>query len=162
MDDALPLMADVALRPTFSTTELERLRKERLTSLLQARDDPSSLASAAFARMVFGPRHRYGTLLMGNDRVERRDDRRGDARVLHEVLPAAERAPDCRGRRHGRGHAAETRESLWRLEERSRAGEAGGRDGHATWSTPDLSGGQARRRTVADQNRLGWSSAIYG
>jgi predicted Zn-dependent peptidase len=67
MDDALPLMADVALRPTFSTTELERLRKERLTSLLQARDDPSSLASAAFARMVFGPRHRYGTLLMGND-----------------------------------------------------------------------------------------------
>jgi predicted Zn-dependent peptidase len=67
LDDALPLMADVALRPAFKTEELERLRKERLTTLLQARDDPGSLASAAFARTVFGPRHRYGTLSMGNE-----------------------------------------------------------------------------------------------
>ena len=67
IDDALPVMADVVLRPAFSTTELERLRKERLTSLLQTRDDPGSLASAAFARMIFGPRHRYGTLVTGNE-----------------------------------------------------------------------------------------------
>jgi predicted Zn-dependent peptidase len=67
LDEALPLMADVALRPTFPGDELERLRKERLTSLLQTRDNPSGLASAAFARLVFGPRHRYGTLAMGND-----------------------------------------------------------------------------------------------
>lgn len=67
LDEALPLMADVALRPTFTPAEIERLRKERLTTLLQTRDDPSSLASAAFSRMVFGPRHRYGTFGMGND-----------------------------------------------------------------------------------------------
>jgi len=67
LDDALPLMADVALRPTFSQTELDRLRKERLTGLLQTRDNPAGLASAGFARLVFGPRHRYGTLAMGND-----------------------------------------------------------------------------------------------
>ncbi len=67
LDDALPVMADVALRPTFSATEIERLRKERLTSLLQTRDNPGALASAAFARMIYGPRHRYGTLGMGND-----------------------------------------------------------------------------------------------
>src|SRR5688572_33209648 len=30
LDDALPLMADVALHPTFSENEVERLRKERL------------------------------------------------------------------------------------------------------------------------------------
>jgi predicted Zn-dependent peptidase len=67
IDDALPLMADVALRPTFPATELERLRKERLTSLLQTRDNPSALASAGFARLVYGPRHRYGTPQLGQE-----------------------------------------------------------------------------------------------
>jgi zinc protease len=67
LDDALPLMADVLLRPTFPTTDLERIRKERLTSLLQTRDNASALASAGFARLLFGPRHRYGTMTMGND-----------------------------------------------------------------------------------------------
>ena len=32
LGEALPLMADVALRPTFPANELERLRKERLTA----------------------------------------------------------------------------------------------------------------------------------
>lgn len=67
LDEALPLMSDVALRPTFAPGEIERLRKERLTSLLQTRDNPGALASAAFGRLVFGPKHRYGTLAMGND-----------------------------------------------------------------------------------------------
>jgi predicted Zn-dependent peptidase len=62
--DALPLMADVALRPTFPESDLERLRQERLTSLLQARDDPAAIASMAFARLVFGA-HRYGTGTIG-------------------------------------------------------------------------------------------------
>ena len=66
LDDALPLLADVVLRPSFSETELNRLRKERLTSLMQTKDNPSSLATAAFARLVFGPRHRYGTPTVGN------------------------------------------------------------------------------------------------
>jgi predicted Zn-dependent peptidase len=60
LGDALPLMADVALRPTFPAEELERLRKERLTALLQARDDPAALVSVAFPRLVFGTTHRYG------------------------------------------------------------------------------------------------------
>ena len=59
--DALPIMADVALRPTFPTDELERLRRQRLTSLLQARDDPGTIASTAFSRILYGPTHRYGT-----------------------------------------------------------------------------------------------------
>lgn len=67
LDDALPLMADVALRPTFPGAEVERLRKERLTSLVQMRDSPGALASAAFARLVFGARHRYGTSGLGNE-----------------------------------------------------------------------------------------------
>lgn len=59
---ALPLMADVALRPAFAPAELERLRQQALTGLLQVRDNPAALASRAFARVVFGPTHRYGTV----------------------------------------------------------------------------------------------------
>ncbi len=65
LNDALPLMADVSLRPTFPSTDLERLRKERLTSLLQARDNPAQLIQIAFPRMLFGPTHRYGTSANG-------------------------------------------------------------------------------------------------
>ena len=65
--DALPLMADVVLRPTFPEEELNRLRQERLTALLQAKDDPASVAPMAFARIVFGPMHRYGTGAVGTE-----------------------------------------------------------------------------------------------
>jgi predicted Zn-dependent peptidase len=58
-------MADVAQRPTFPKEELERIRQQRLTSLLQARDSPETIASLAFSRAVYGPSHRYGTALMG-------------------------------------------------------------------------------------------------
>lgn len=60
-DAALPLMADIALRPTFASTELERIRKVRLNALLQAKDNASSIATMAFSRVLYGPRYRYGT-----------------------------------------------------------------------------------------------------
>jgi predicted Zn-dependent peptidase len=62
---ALPIMADVALRPSFPQAELDRLRQERLTALLQARDDAAQVAPMAFARVVFGGAHRYGTSAIG-------------------------------------------------------------------------------------------------
>jgi zinc protease len=65
LGDALPVMSDIALRPTFPATELDRLRKERLTSLLQARDNVSALIQLAFPRIVYGPVHRYGTSTNG-------------------------------------------------------------------------------------------------
>ena len=63
--DALPIIADVALRPTFPQEELDRVRQQRLTALLQARDDPASIAAQAFARVLYGPAHRYGTSMAG-------------------------------------------------------------------------------------------------
>jgi len=59
--DALPLMADVALRPTFPVAELDRLRQERLTAILQARDDATAVVGPAFSQVAFGKTHRYGT-----------------------------------------------------------------------------------------------------
>jgi predicted Zn-dependent peptidase len=58
--DALPLLADVVQRPTFPGKELDRLRQERLTSLLQVRDNPAALGARAFPLVVFGGAHRYG------------------------------------------------------------------------------------------------------
>jgi zinc protease len=65
LSDALPIMADVALRPTFPLDELKRTREELLTSIVQAKDDPATLVQFAFPRIVFGPQHRYGTMFFG-------------------------------------------------------------------------------------------------
>jgi predicted Zn-dependent peptidase len=65
LGDALAIMADVAARPTFPSDELERLRVQRLTSLLQARDEPETIAQLAFARVLYGRTHRYGTAQAG-------------------------------------------------------------------------------------------------
>src|SRR5262249_50993966 len=65
LSDALAIMADVALRPTFPQDELERLKRQRLTMLLQARDEPPTIAAQAFPRILYGRMHRYGTSTMG-------------------------------------------------------------------------------------------------
>jgi zinc protease len=59
--EALPIMADLALRPTFPREELERQRQRRLTDIIQARDDPATIVSVGFSRLLYGRGHRYGT-----------------------------------------------------------------------------------------------------
>lgn len=61
LQPALALLADVVLRPTFPATELDRLKKERLAALVQAKDNPAAVIGYAFPRIVFGASHRYGT-----------------------------------------------------------------------------------------------------
>ena len=63
--DALAIMADVAMRPTFPQKELQRIREELLTALIQAQDDPEELVRFAFPRVVYGAQHRYGTPPIG-------------------------------------------------------------------------------------------------
>ena len=60
LDEALSLMADVALRPTFPEADLERVRTSRLTSLEQRRDEARAIASVIFDRTLFGKDHPYG------------------------------------------------------------------------------------------------------
>jgi zinc protease len=64
--EALALLADVVERPTFPQEELERVRKEHLTELLQWRDEPRALARVAFARAVYGG-HVYGRVPEGSE-----------------------------------------------------------------------------------------------
>lgn len=71
IDSALALFADAALRPRFPAEELERIRIERLTSLLQWHDQPRVIASVLFNRTLFGPVHPYGAVSMGNEETLR-------------------------------------------------------------------------------------------
>ncbi|MBI4547506.1 MAG: insulinase family protein [Ignavibacteriae bacterium] len=71
LDSALALFADVAMRPTFPKEELERQRKERLTTLLQWHDEPRSIASVLFSRTLFGEKHPYGKPTIGNEKTLR-------------------------------------------------------------------------------------------
>jgi zinc protease len=67
IDSALALLADVALRPQFPPAELERNRKDRLTTLLQWRDEPQALASVIFNRTLYGTVHPYGQTSIGDE-----------------------------------------------------------------------------------------------
>jgi zinc protease len=65
LGDALPIMGDVVERPTFPKDELERQRQQRLTTILQGRDDPSTIAAVTYARVLYGQTHRFGTPQFG-------------------------------------------------------------------------------------------------
>jgi zinc protease len=60
LPDALRLAADVLLRPDFPAAELERMRQDRLTSLVRRYDDPNAVASVLFDATLFGADHPYG------------------------------------------------------------------------------------------------------
>ena len=67
LDSALALFADVALKPSFPQAEFERIRKDRLTSLLQLRDRPTAIANQAYAAILYGNQHPYGRQLFGTE-----------------------------------------------------------------------------------------------
>jgi zinc protease len=58
--EALELLADVALRPTFPQAEIERVRSERLTGIVQEKDEQFSLALRVLTSALYGPKHTYG------------------------------------------------------------------------------------------------------
>ena len=82
--DALPLLADVVMRPTFADDELERKRVSRLTTLLQWHDEPRAIASAIFGKSLFGEQHPYGRSDIG-DEESIRSYSSDDLREFHET-----------------------------------------------------------------------------
>jgi len=67
LDQALEILADVVLHPSFPENELERLRKDRLTSLMQQKDQPTVVASNVFAKVLYGEHHPYGQPTLGTE-----------------------------------------------------------------------------------------------
>lgn len=62
LPEALALMADVVVRPTFAAAEISRTREERLTELARARDEPRAIATNAYTATVYGAAHPYGRI----------------------------------------------------------------------------------------------------
>src|SRR5438477_1355631 len=54
LDSSLALFADVALHPTFPANEFERIKKNRLTELLQLRDQGAYIAHLVFSAILYG------------------------------------------------------------------------------------------------------------
>jgi zinc protease len=65
---ALALLAEILMAPSFPEREIERLRNERHSELLQQRAEPRGLADEMFARFLYGPGSRYAEPEGGNER----------------------------------------------------------------------------------------------
>src|SRR5438876_3261579 len=77
VDAAFGLASDVALNPQFPDPEIERIRHDRLTQILQQRDTPNALASKVFYYAVYSGDHPYGYTEIGTEESNKavtRDD----------------------------------------------------------------------------------------
>ena len=96
--DALPIMADVALRPTFPKDELEAAAPAAADRLLAGARRSGDESQSAFPRLLYGTAHRYGTAMIGTAASLKALTDRRPARVLREPIRPGERRAD-RGRR---------------------------------------------------------------
>ena len=65
MDEGVAVLADLVRRPAFPAAEVDRLRDERLATLVQRRATPSSLAEEVSYRYTFAAGSQYARPLAG-------------------------------------------------------------------------------------------------
>ncbi len=63
----IALASQVVLEPSFPATDVERVRNDRLTSILQQKDSPFQTAFRVLYSCMYGPNHPYGHVALGND-----------------------------------------------------------------------------------------------
>ncbi|HKA25695.1 MAG TPA: pitrilysin family protein [Candidatus Eisenbacteria bacterium] len=90
--EAMRLWSDVALSPAFPENEIERVRNERLTALLQRRDSPSQTATRVLYPSLYGPEHPYGHIVLGDERALRRIARADLERFYRDRFSPADAA----------------------------------------------------------------------
>jgi len=66
LDPSLELYADVILHPAFRSSDLERLRKQRLAQIQREKADPVGMALRVFPRVVYGEGHAYANPWTGS------------------------------------------------------------------------------------------------
>jgi predicted Zn-dependent peptidase len=66
-EEALAVLADMAVRPAITEADFMRVRQLRLHRLTQLRNVPSAVADRTFLRLVFGA-HPYGHTPLGHER----------------------------------------------------------------------------------------------
>jgi zinc protease len=91
-EQALAIVSDVTLGPTFPEKDVERVRGDRLTSLLQQRDSPFQIAFRVMYPALYGPGHPYGHVPLGTEEALKkitRDDIAGFYRSSYSPTNAA-------------------------------------------------------------------------
>lgn len=58
----MTLLSDVVLRPSLPANELEKIRKQNLSGLQAAKDDPNAISNNVLNRLMFGQGHPYGDI----------------------------------------------------------------------------------------------------
>lgn len=61
-DKLLQIMSDVILNPVFDQTELDKIKKQTLSGLKAAQDNPNAIAANLVSALSFGKEHPYGEL----------------------------------------------------------------------------------------------------
>lgn len=67
VDAAFELVADILLNPAIASEEIERIRHDRLTQILQQKDNPNVLGIKVFFDAVYGSSHPYGYMDIGTE-----------------------------------------------------------------------------------------------
>jgi len=65
-DKGLEVFSDVILNPVFQLSEIDRLRKQKISSYINSKDDPESLVNEHFNRLLYG-NHPFGFNADGTD-----------------------------------------------------------------------------------------------
>jgi zinc protease len=53
LENTIDVLADVVINPEFSENEIKRVKDQRISSILQGKDDPSNLSDKLFNKVVF-------------------------------------------------------------------------------------------------------------
>ncbi|MGW8121161.1 M16 family metallopeptidase [Roseivirga echinicomitans] len=61
-EDVLKIMADVLYNPAFPEAELEKVKKQTITGLASAKDDPNSISGVISSIVNYGKDHTYGEM----------------------------------------------------------------------------------------------------
>jgi len=69
LESSLAVLGDVVVRPDFARRELDRVRADRLTEILQGHDEPELVAGHSLAQALYGKDHVYGSPLIGRTRT---------------------------------------------------------------------------------------------
>ncbi|MCJ7507577.1 MAG: insulinase family protein [candidate division Zixibacteria bacterium] len=66
-DTGLDLLSDIILNPTFSESEVKRLKRQTLAAIIQKKDDPNTIMDEKFNQFLFGD-HPYARPVSGDDK----------------------------------------------------------------------------------------------
>ncbi|QNL50493.1 insulinase family protein [Olivibacter sp. SDN3] len=59
-DKLLTLFADILLNPSFPQSELDKLKKQTISGIASAKDDPNAISSIVSSAVLYGKDHPYG------------------------------------------------------------------------------------------------------